>query len=407
MQILFLHGWNSVPGGVKPTYLRDAGHEVLNPALPDDDFDAAVRIAQAEFDRGKPDVVVGSSRGGAVAMNIDSGNTPLVILCPAWKHWGATGTVKPGTVILHSRADDVIPFADSEELIRNSGLPRSALLEVGKDHRLADQEPLKTMLEACEQMASTSDSILDHPAISGRYLFPQQRYVDDPFMVEVAGAELACYRKTIDPGKFTVVHFHGNGEAVADYIPDMADVFADLGLNSLFVEYREYGASTGQAQLVAMLGDGEAAIKAARLTPGKVIAFGRSIGSLYAIELVHRQPAVAGLIIESGIADASERFLKYADLSAKGVSESDVVAEVKRHFHHKKKLSSYRNPLLILHTENDGLIDISHAERNHRWAGSTQKRLVRFPVGNHNTIFGINGREYLAAVRSFVDAMEM
>ena len=74
MKILFLHGWQSTPGGVKPTYLKDHGHEVLNPALPDDDFDAAVRIAQAEFDRHQPDVVVGSSRGGAVAMNIDSGH---------------------------------------------------------------------------------------------------------------------------------------------------------------------------------------------------------------------------------------------------------------------------------------------------------------------------------------------
>ena len=225
-------------------------------------------------------------------------------------------------------------------------------------------------------------------------------------MVEVAGAELACYRRIIDPDKFTMVHFHGNGEAVADYIPDMADIFAELGLNSLFVEYREYGGSTGQARLVSMLGDGEAAIRAAGLAPESVIAFGRSIGSLYAIELVHRQPAIAGLILESGIADPSERFLTYADLTAAGVSESDVVAEVKRHFHHKKKLSKYKNPLLILHTENDGLIDISHAERNHRWAGSTQKRLVRFPLGNHNTIFGINAREYLAAIRSFVDAME-
>ena len=51
MKILFLHGWTSTPGGVKPTYLKSHGHEVLNPALPDDDFDAAVRIAQAEFDQ--------------------------------------------------------------------------------------------------------------------------------------------------------------------------------------------------------------------------------------------------------------------------------------------------------------------------------------------------------------------
>lgn len=148
--ILFLHGWHSVPGGVKPTYLKDHGHEVVNPALDDDDFTLAVKTAQAEFDKHQPDVVVGSSRGGAVAININSGDARLVLLCPAWKNWGTAKTVKVGTLILHSRADDVIPFADSEELIRESGLHASALIEVGNDHRLADTEPLESMLKACE-----------------------------------------------------------------------------------------------------------------------------------------------------------------------------------------------------------------------------------------------------------------
>ena len=85
MKILFLHGWHSVPGGVKPTYLKDHGHTVINPALDDDDFTLAVKTAQAEFDQHQPQVVVGSSRGGAVAMNIKSGGAKLVLLCPAWK----------------------------------------------------------------------------------------------------------------------------------------------------------------------------------------------------------------------------------------------------------------------------------------------------------------------------------
>ncbi len=147
MKILFLHGWRSVPGGVKPTYLKDHGHEVSNPALDDDDFAAALATAQAEFDLYQPQVVVGSSRGGAVAMNVNSGAARLVLLCPAWKKFGTARNVKPGTMILHSRADEVIPFADSAELAKNSG---AGLIEVGSDHRLADPEPLRKMLEACE-----------------------------------------------------------------------------------------------------------------------------------------------------------------------------------------------------------------------------------------------------------------
>ncbi len=151
MKILFLHGWTSTPGGVKPTYLKDNGHEVFNPALPDDDFDAAVRITQADFDLHQPDVVVGSGRGGAVTMNINSGNTPLVLLCPAWKRWGKATTVKPNTVILHAKTDEIIPFADSQELLRNSSLTELALIVIGNDHRLADQKSLQVMLEAVEK----------------------------------------------------------------------------------------------------------------------------------------------------------------------------------------------------------------------------------------------------------------
>jgi hypothetical protein len=85
MKILFLHGWQSVPGGVKPSFLAQHGHEIINPKLPDEDFEEAVRIAQAKYDRHRPDVIVGSSRGGAVAMNIKSGAAKLVLLCPVWK----------------------------------------------------------------------------------------------------------------------------------------------------------------------------------------------------------------------------------------------------------------------------------------------------------------------------------
>jgi len=151
MKILFLHGWTSKPGGVKPIYLASHGHEVINPALPDEDFAAAARIAQAEYDRERPAVIVGSSRGGAVAMNVRAGGTPLVLLCPAWKNWGKARAVKPGTMILHSEQDDVIPIADSRELLRVSGLPESALIVVGTDHRLADPEPLQAMLAAVER----------------------------------------------------------------------------------------------------------------------------------------------------------------------------------------------------------------------------------------------------------------
>lgn len=150
MKILYLHGWNSVVGGVKPTYLKTHGHDVIEPALDHDDFQAALQTAQAAFNRHQPEVVVGSSRGGAVALNIDSGSARLILICPAWKKWGSVKTARPGTLILHSGADEVVPFQDSVDLISLSGLADSALIEVGQDHRLADPETLEALLRAVE-----------------------------------------------------------------------------------------------------------------------------------------------------------------------------------------------------------------------------------------------------------------
>ncbi len=100
--------------------LKDHGHEVINPASMTSTSTLLWRphklnlTAPASSRRG-------SSRGGAVAMNINGGDAKLVLLCPAWKNGnGQDGQARP--VILHSKADEVIPFADSEELVKNSGL---------------------------------------------------------------------------------------------------------------------------------------------------------------------------------------------------------------------------------------------------------------------------------------------
>jgi dipeptidyl aminopeptidase/acylaminoacyl peptidase len=82
-------------------------------------------------------------------MSLNSGNARLVLLCPAWRKFGNTRVAKPQTIILHSRADDVVPFEDSQDLVRNSGLPSDALIETGADHRLAEPDSLRRMLRAC------------------------------------------------------------------------------------------------------------------------------------------------------------------------------------------------------------------------------------------------------------------
>lgn len=192
MKILFLHGWHSVVGGVKPTYLKDQGNEVINPPLDDDDFVTAVARAQAEYDRHRPDVIVGSSRGGAVAMNIDSKSTPLVLLCPAWKRWGKVAKLKSNAVILHSRLDEVIPFEESEELLAQSKRSVEALIEVGGDHRLADEASLAVMWWACRELVSP-EGLLGNSAESEFAVAPSKQpdaFQEASYICDACGEEI-------------------------------------------------------------------------------------------------------------------------------------------------------------------------------------------------------------------------
>lgn len=146
-KVLFLHGWSS-DGARKTAFMRFLGYDVTTPRLSNWSFTRAVKTAQATFDQIKPDLIVGSSRGGAVAMAMDSGETPLILLAPAWKRWGTARSVKnpSRSIIVHSSSDTVVPFEDSIELCLNS--PGLSIIPAGQDHRLNDPQARKALERA-------------------------------------------------------------------------------------------------------------------------------------------------------------------------------------------------------------------------------------------------------------------
>jgi hypothetical protein len=246
--------------------------------------------------------------------------------------------------------------------------------------------------------------ILDSPILSERYFYPREGFVLHPFWVDCDGARLCCHHDAPHPDGFTFLHFHGNGEIVADYAFDYAQAILGFGLNVCFAEYRGYGASSGTPSLAAMLDDTDEIVKALGVPEEKLIVFGRSIGSIYAIECAARHPRIAGLIIESGIADLLERVLLRVTPEELGAPMEELRAEVSLLLDPQKKLSSYTGPLLIMHAEHDGIVDRSHADRLEAWCGSPNKHKHIFNRGSHNTIFTVNWGEYMAVLGGFFKA---
>ncbi len=243
--------------------------------------------------------------------------------------------------------------------------------------------------------------ILDHPLISERYFFPRRAPPPDPFIVDCGDAKLACWRKVVDAKRPTLLHFHGNGEVVREYVPDDAEAFIACGVNPFFSEYRGYGGSTGTPQLGKMLGDVEAVVKATGVPTSQLIVFGRSVGSIFAVEVARRYPDIRGLILESGIADPFERLAMRVTPEELGVSPGAFADAIAKHLDHRAKLAKYSGRLLLMHTRHDGLVDLEHARKNHAWAASKDKELVVFEAGDHNTIMHRNWDAYWAAVKAF------
>jgi hypothetical protein len=210
------------------------------------------------------------------------------------------------------------------------------------------------------------------------------------------------------PGSLTLLHFHGNAEVVADYVPGVAQVVNGLGVNVVFAEYRGYGASTGSPSLRAMLDDAEAIFRAAAIPARKVVPFGRSLGSLFAVEVASKHPEVAGLVLESGIADPLDRNLVRVTPEDLGASPVDLEAAVRERFDQRAKLGGYTGPLLVMHARNDALVAASHAERTFQWGGApaAEKKLVMFDEGNHGTIFVANTEAYLRHLGDFLRKLQ-
>ena len=251
-------------------------------------------------------------------------------------------------------------------------------------------------------------SILDHWLVTQSYFFPRQDPVAGLCVVPMRdGCQLHCaYVRAphSEPGAPTVLYFHGNGETASDWEPVLGPFFTDCGWSTVFVEYRGYGGSDGVPKLAQMLSDGEDVVQSLGLSPQQVVAFGRSIGSLYAVELARRLP-LGGVILDSGIHDLAERLLCRLTPEELGVTDAFFENDIRTHFDQGQKLSQFEGPVLLLHARDDQLVNATHAERNA--AACQRPQLKLLPLGGHNNLYSVNRRVYLDSVREFLDFVRL
>ncbi|NOZ91489.1 MAG: alpha/beta hydrolase [Epsilonproteobacteria bacterium] len=246
--------------------------------------------------------------------------------------------------------------------------------------------------------------LLNSKAVSNKYFYPRYSNLENSYYIESGNNKLACYYHKIEHPKKTIIHFHGNGEVVSDYIGSFVEKIEALGCSILLAEYRSYGLSSGDSpSLIDMLDDIENIIKSIDVPLEEIVLFGRSVGSIYALHGAYLFPNISGLVIESGIADVASRIIRFVKKSRTDIIEQ-MRDEGREYFDHEEKIKSFQGQTLIMHTLYDSLVSVSNAHRLYRWANEP-KKLELFLNGDHNSIFHVNKEEYWKVLGEFIDGL--
>jgi hypothetical protein len=254
---------------------------------------------------------------------------------------------------------------------------------------------------------------LDRPEVTQYLFYPQPAWmrpvsqdgVEDVLIPVEPGVVVGARYHLVDRHGPAILFFHGNGETVDDYA-DTAALYARLGWSFLPADYRGYGHSTGAPSVSTMLRDAHAVLEHARAwlqrqgCTGPLVVMGRSLGSASALELAGAYPdAIDGLVVESGFAHTRTILaLVGVDMAAAGITESAA-------FRHLEKIAAFTRPTLIIHAERDDILPFSDGRDLHAAAGAAQKRLLMIAGANHNNIFSVGMREYLEALRDFLQGL--
>jgi predicted esterase len=156
IRVQFAHGLESSPQGNKAR-LFAAHFTAETPAMNTRDFESCVAVHAQTLKTFAPNVLVGSSFGGAVVVELLSRGLyagPTLLLAQAALHYRPDARLPehvPVTLV-HARQDDVVAFEHSERLARTGSPELVELLARDDDHpltRLCDSGELITLVERC------------------------------------------------------------------------------------------------------------------------------------------------------------------------------------------------------------------------------------------------------------------
>jgi fermentation-respiration switch protein FrsA (DUF1100 family) len=201
------------------------------------------------------------------------------------------------------------------------------------------------------------------------------------------------YIPAVNP-RGVLLFFHGNAGNISHRL-DSIKIFHELGLDTLIIDYRGYGQSTGKASEQGTYLDAQAAwdylVNSRGIPADRIIVFGRSLGGAIGAWLgVQNTPAA--VIIESSFSSGVDMARRlYPFLPARLITRLQYPVV--------DYAGQLKCPVLVVHSRHDEIIPFSMGQAIYA-AVKQHKELLEIR-GDHNNGFLISQGDYVAALKDF------
>jgi uncharacterized protein len=210
---------------------------------------------------------------------------------------------------------------------------------------------------------------------------------------ETLGEVLALYRPAAADSPVWV-HFHGNGEQLADTAA-LGVRLSARGLGFFGVEYPGYGLAPGSPSEETLYAAAIAAVdhleRKLGVPPERIVLAGQSLGSGVAMELAHRGRGARVVLVSP--------FTSMGDMAARVVPWLPARWLVVDRFDSLNKADRVRQPTLLVHGDADTLIPIEMSRVLHQALPRAELHVVG--GAEHNDVWATGGAALLARVATF------